>query len=98
MEELTIEVFQAQFGSSDYQVLQRFEGIRGVKHVKIYGSVTGFPRYVEWLTHTMMLGEGEKGMPYMDDDEIRKYDLWTVSQKWEGAKLWADWCLQQSGR
>ena len=37
IEELTIEVFQAQFGGSDYKVLRLFEGIRGVKKVKIYG-------------------------------------------------------------
>jgi len=58
MDELTIEVFQAQFGSSDHKVLRLFEGIRGVKNVRIYGSVTGFPEYVLWLRNTMMAKEG----------------------------------------
>ncbi|TVY55103.1 hypothetical protein LSUE1_G009500, partial [Lachnellula suecica] len=42
-EELTIQVFQAQFGSSDYKVLRLFEGVRGVQRVRVYGSVTAFP-------------------------------------------------------
>lgn len=49
VEELTIEVFQAQFGSSDYKVLRLFEGVRGVKRARVYGSVTAFPKYVAWL-------------------------------------------------
>ncbi|KAJ5050496.1 uncharacterized protein L3040_002375 [Drepanopeziza brunnea f. sp. 'multigermtubi'] len=43
MEELTIEVFQAQFGGSDYEVLTLFEDIRGVKRARVYGSVRAFP-------------------------------------------------------
>ena len=49
MDELTIEAFQAQYGSSDHGVLELFEGIRGVKQAKVYGSVTAFPEYVRWL-------------------------------------------------
>lgn len=53
VEELTIEVFQTQFGSSDYNVLRLFEGVRGVKKARVYGSVQAFPEYVEWLQNTM---------------------------------------------
>ncbi|KAH6680862.1 hypothetical protein B0J14DRAFT_274600 [Halenospora varia] len=81
MEELTIEVFQAQFGSSDYKVLKLFEGVRGVKRASIYGSVSGFPEYVEWLQNSMMTpGEGvvepfEKGE--VEELHVRLYDTWT---------------------
>jgi hypothetical protein len=54
MDELTIEVFQAQFGSSDYKTLKLFEGVRGVKRARIYGSVVAFPEYVKWLQASMM--------------------------------------------
>ncbi|EKD19946.1 hypothetical protein MBM_01898 [Drepanopeziza brunnea f. sp. 'multigermtubi' MB_m1] len=54
MEELTIEVFQAQFGGSDYEVLTLFEDIRGVKRARVYGSVRAFPEYVGWLQNSMM--------------------------------------------
>ena len=57
-EELTVEVFQAQFGGSEYQVLKLFEGIRGVRRAKIYGSVSAFPDYVDWLESAMMEPEG----------------------------------------
>lgn len=60
VEELSIEVFQAQFGSSDYNVLKLFEGIRGVRRARVYGSVTAFPEYVEWLQDTMKTPEGVK--------------------------------------
>lgn len=53
-EELTIEVFQAQFGGSNYSVLMRFDGIRGVKKARIYGSVYAFPEYTKWLEDAMM--------------------------------------------
>jgi len=58
IEELTIEVFQATFGGSDYEVLTLFEEIRGVKKVKIYGSVIAFPDYVIWLRKSMMMPKG----------------------------------------
>jgi hypothetical protein len=53
IEELTIEVFQAQFGSSDYKVLRLFEGVRGIRKARVYGSVQAFPDYVEWLKNAM---------------------------------------------
>jgi hypothetical protein len=84
VEELTVEVFQAQYGSSDYKVLKLFEGVRGVKRVNIYGSVTLFPEYVEWLKTAMMapkdgtVGEFEKEKPAATDG--KSYDIWIVSR------------------
>lgn len=83
VEELTIEVFQAQFGSSDYTVLRLFEGVRGVKRVRIYGSVTAFPEYIDWLEAAIVtpkegvveVFEKEK----MGTGKVRSYDIWTVS-------------------
>jgi hypothetical protein len=83
VEELTIEVFQAQFGSSDYKVLRLFEGIRGVKRAKVYGSVTAFPEYVEWLETTLVKPkEGVVevfGKERVVTSQVRPYDIWTVS-------------------
>jgi len=82
VEELTIEVFQAQFGGSDYKVLRLFEGVRGVKRVRVYGSVTAFPEYVEWLKTTMVTPRD--GVVEVFDKEkvvtshMRPYDIWTV--------------------
>jgi hypothetical protein len=95
MEELTIEVFQAQYGSSDYKVLRLFEGVRGVKRVRVYGSITGFPEYVQWLQDSMMAGEGETRQFETRDGEsaVRKYDLWIVGETMGGNESRADWCL-----
>lgn len=60
VEELTIEVFQAQFGSSDQKALRLFEGVRGVGRARIYGSVVAFREYVEWLQTSMMALEDRK--------------------------------------
>jgi hypothetical protein len=83
VEELTIEVFQAQFGGSDYKVLTLFEGVRGVKRAKVYGSVTAFPEYVAWLAAAIVTPKD--GVVRMFDQEkavigqVRAYDIWTVS-------------------
>ena len=83
VEELSIEVFQAQFGSSDYEVLKLFEGIRGVRRARVYGSVTAFPEYVEWLQDAMKTPEGvevemfDKGKV---GAQVRPYDMWIVSE------------------
>jgi hypothetical protein len=83
VEELTIEVFQAQFGSSDYKVLRLFEGVRGVKRARVYGSVTTFPEYAAWLEAAIVTpGDGvvevfDKGKTVIS--QVRAYDIWTVS-------------------
>jgi hypothetical protein len=79
MEELTVEVFQSQFGSSDYTVLRRFEKIRGVKRAMVFGSVTAFPDYVSWLEDAMMSPKGLNVVEYGQNDAEMFRDLWTVS-------------------
>ena len=81
VEELTVEVFQAQFGSSENQVLKLFEGVRGVKKAKIYGSVTAFPDYVDWLQRSMMAEEGTSVRKFGEEEtmNMRSYDVWIVS-------------------
>lgn len=64
VEELTIEVFQAQLGGSDYSVLRRFEGVRGVKRARIYGSIYAFPEYAKWLQNAMMSPVGAAPKPF----------------------------------
>lgn len=51
-DELEIDVFQAMYGSCDFTVLKLFEGVRGVGHVNIQGSL-GDRRYADWLTTCM---------------------------------------------
>jgi hypothetical protein len=87
VEELTIEVFQAQFGSSDYKVLRLFEEVRGVKRTRVYGSVTAFPEYIAWLEAAIVTPE--EGVVEVFDKEkavisqLRAYDIWTVSRNKE---------------
>ncbi|KAI9667379.1 MAG: hypothetical protein M1821_000194 [Bathelium mastoideum] len=73
VEELQLEVFQAQFGSCGYEVLRRFVGVRGVRRAKVFGSVEeGFAR---WLEGVMM---SESGAVVKGFEEGRgEYDLWT---------------------
>lgn len=82
VEELTIEVFQAQFGSCDYNVLKLFEGVRGVERTRIYGSVQAFPEYVEWLKWTMeapidaeLEGFDKEKIARVLADRVRSYDI-----------------------
>ena len=84
MEELTVEVFQSQFGSSDYTVLRLFEEIRGVKRAKVFGSVTAFPEYICWLENAMMSPKGMSFVEYGESGAEVVRDLWTAS----GPKVW----------
>lgn len=82
VEELTIEVAQAQYGSSDYKVLRKFEGVRGVKRARIYGSVTSFPEYAAWLEQSVVT-PGDQRVEEFDKERfdvgaLKKYDIWTV--------------------
>ncbi len=79
MEELTVEVFQSQFGSSDYTVLRLFEEIRAVKRARVFGSVSAFPEYTFWLENAMMSPKGMNIVDYGQKDAERFKDLWTVS-------------------
>jgi hypothetical protein len=77
LEALTIEIWQAQFGSSDHEVLRLFEGVRNVKNLQIIGSVSRFPDYIEWLHKRITSDEGS-GVDNFDGDPM-KDDVWTVS-------------------
>lgn len=60
LDELSIDVMQAMFLGVGYRNLTKFEGIRGVKRVKVMGSTTGFEDYIEWLKKAMMSEPGSK--------------------------------------
>ncbi|ESZ90766.1 hypothetical protein SBOR_8837 [Sclerotinia borealis F-4128] len=64
MEELTIRVEQSTYRGSDYEVLRLFEGVRDLKKAKVYGSVSGFPAYVEWLQDVMMMPKDADITPF----------------------------------
>jgi hypothetical protein len=79
IEDLTIRVEQAEFRGSDYQVLKLFEGVRGVKKTKVYGSVTGFPRYCEWLQDVMRTPKDVEVTEFGKSDGVGAMKLWDVS-------------------
>ncbi|KAF2138867.1 uncharacterized protein K452DRAFT_194578, partial [Aplosporella prunicola CBS 121167] len=54
-ESLDIEAWQAQFEAADYSVLRLFEEVRGVRRVRVHGSVE--PRFARWLELVMMSPE-----------------------------------------
>ncbi|KFY07534.1 hypothetical protein V492_07048 [Pseudogymnoascus sp. VKM F-4246] len=58
VDELTVEVFQSQFKGSGNGVLRLFEGVRGVRKARVFGSITEWPEYVAWLERRMMSSEG----------------------------------------
>jgi hypothetical protein len=78
VEELTVFVFQMNFESSP-GALTRFEGVRGVKNVRIVGSTYGFPRYVEWLEGCITAAEGEDVEGFEGDErvgeDVRRFDI-----------------------
>ncbi|KAF2161014.1 hypothetical protein M409DRAFT_59534 [Zasmidium cellare ATCC 36951] len=59
VQELEVEVFQAMYGSCDFEVLRLFEGVRGVGRCVVWGSV-GDGRYAAWLAKSMMKSVGEE--------------------------------------
>ncbi|KAF7872035.1 uncharacterized protein EAF02_009140 [Botrytis sinoallii] len=79
VDELTIRVEQSTFRGSDYKVLRLFEGVRGVKRVRIYGSVTGFPAYVEWLQGVMMTPKKVDVAPF----QSQKSNV--IGEPWDGS-------------
>ncbi|KAK3325702.1 hypothetical protein B0H66DRAFT_135319 [Apodospora peruviana] len=53
-DELVVQVWRAMFMSpASVDVLRRFEGVRGIRTVRIVGSICGFEGYVKWLEGTM---------------------------------------------
>jgi hypothetical protein len=58
LDELEVEVHQSMYLSAGHRNLHKFEGVRGVKHVKFSGSITGFDEYIDWLKQLMMSEPG----------------------------------------
>lgn len=77
-DELEVEVWQAMFASADLKVLRLFEGVRGVKRVRVIGSVG--PSYRGWLEIAMMSAWDEQ-IEQPPTDEWGVYDVWTESVK-----------------
>ncbi|WDK11856.1 hypothetical protein CGRA01v4_03135 [Colletotrichum graminicola] len=77
VEELIIEVWQAVFQGADHATLRVFEGVRGVRDVKVYGSITGFKEYVRWLEGVMRRGAdgGGRASPVENDDKIQRCEF-----------------------
>ena len=65
VDSLEIEVFEAMYGSCDFSVLRLFEGIRGVGHASIRGSVRD-GKYSQWLENTMMSPLGSETGVYSE--------------------------------
>lgn len=77
VEELEIDVFQAMYGSSDFSVLQLFEGVRGVGRAIVQGSV-GDGRYANYLARCMEMPSGGQVQAY--------------TEQWIGGnKAWDTW-------
>ena len=67
MERVEIQIVQKTFLGVGCGNLKVLEGVRGVGEVKIWGSTTGFEKYVHWLEETMMKPAGEaEGDTYGD--------------------------------
>lgn len=72
-EELEIDVFQAMYGSCDFEVLRLFEGVRGVGTATV-SCGTGCKDYAMWLQHVMMLPKDVEAEPYEEDSA---WELWS---------------------
>lgn len=79
-DELELQVWQSMFsGECGTEVLQMFEGVRGVRKVKIWGSTTGLEAYAAWLRDAMMTPVGSEVVPYQEDRNKDKVDLgWRI--------------------
>lgn len=71
-EELILEVWQSTFGACGNEVLRVFEGVRGVRRVRISGSTTGMEEYVRWLEDMMRSPVGSEVVPYLRSDDEAK--------------------------
>lgn len=65
-EALELEVSQSQFRASGPEVLRLFEGVRGLRRVRVWGSTTGLEGYVAWLEGVMRLPVGSEVAPYVE--------------------------------
>jgi hypothetical protein len=76
-EELVLELWQAMFkGMPASTVLQYFEAVRGVRKVRIFGSIIGYEDYVAWLEKTMQSPIGEVREPYTPSSDADDPSHW----------------------
>lgn len=66
LEELIVEVSQAQHGSSSFGNLRRLENVREVKRARVIGSISSFREYAEWLESSLMSRSEEECTPYSE--------------------------------
>lgn len=83
MEILSVEAFQAQFGSCDFSNLRRLEMVRAVERVTVSGSTNAFPAYARWLEQAMMTDMGEMVEDFKEQisssTEAAVFDPWGLS-------------------
>lgn len=85
-EELEVEVFRSSWGIGGYDALDGFVGVRGVKRVKVHGSVG--TQFARWLEEVMtapegeVLGvcEGDQGFGWVGDMEVSKDGVWSYNR------------------
>lgn len=67
-EEVTLQLWQSMFLECGNEVLRGFEGVRGVRRVRIWGSTSGMEGYLRWLEGAMRSPVGTYVAPFVDGD------------------------------
>lgn len=66
IDELTIDINQAQYLGVGHGNLALFEDVRGVRRVTISGSTTGFEDYIKWLVNLMQSEQQTKPEEFIE--------------------------------
>ncbi|KAL7797525.1 hypothetical protein V8C37DRAFT_369769 [Trichoderma ceciliae] len=77
LDELSIDVVQSMFLGVSWDNLAAFDEVRGVKHVYISGSTTGFEDYIAWLEYAVTSPIGAEVTPYEAKSESPWAHLWS---------------------
>ncbi|KAK4203304.1 hypothetical protein QBC40DRAFT_317971 [Triangularia verruculosa] len=79
--ELTLDIWQSSFwGGVGVRTLKGFEGVRGVRRVRVRGMLGGFEGYRAWLEEVMGAAVGERsgeGYEGRDEDEEKRLRGWS---------------------
>ena len=76
MDEVVLDIWQTTFwGGAGVGPLERFEGVRGVRKVRVLGSTTGFEGYLRWLAQSMTAPVGREVTKYIPADETERKRL-----------------------
>lgn len=82
-DELMIYPYRSIFiGGIGVDMLRKFEGVRGVKRMRILGCMVGFEGYVRWLEGVMMKPLGA------DDDTDSQEDGEDMASRYERQRQW----------